>query len=139
MGGRGIRKRVRGSLSSFVFDPQRFMISRFCLHILAPFDAIHVGAAAPSIPQALIDQLAQPGRMFIPVGEFSQDIIQVDKDENGNVTQKELFGVMVRDCFSLHLPLFPPLLFALFFRRCLLLPWFAHQSQILTDLCSMCH
>lgn len=29
------------------------------------YDAIHVGAAAPSVPQALIDQLASPGRMFI--------------------------------------------------------------------------
>jgi len=49
---------------------------------------IHVGAAAPEIPQPLIDQvrfpgnttktdgnqLAKPGRMFIPVGESSQGI-----------------------------------------------------------------
>lgn len=32
-----------------------------------PYEAIHVGAAAPTMPQALIDQLARPGRMFIPV------------------------------------------------------------------------
>nr|XP_018263864.1 protein-L-isoaspartate O-methyltransferase [Kwoniella dejecticola CBS 10117]OBR86022.1 protein-L-isoaspartate O-methyltransferase [Kwoniella dejecticola CBS 10117] len=38
----------------------------------APFSIIHVGAAAPEIPQPLVDQLAQPGRMFIPVGEGSQ-------------------------------------------------------------------
>ena len=31
----------------------------------ALYDAIHVGAAAPTMPQALIDQLASPGRMFI--------------------------------------------------------------------------
>jgi len=29
------------------------------------YSAIHVGAAAPTMPQALIDQLASPGRMFI--------------------------------------------------------------------------
>ena len=40
--------------------------------LLAPYQIIHVGAAAPEIPQALIDQLAKPGRMFIPVGEHSQ-------------------------------------------------------------------
>ncbi|THH00859.1 hypothetical protein EW026_g1725 [Hermanssonia centrifuga] len=60
----------------------------------APYDAIHVGAAAPTLPQALVDQLATPGRMFIPVGTASQSIIQVDKDEEGRVTKKELFGVM---------------------------------------------
>lgn len=38
----------------------------------APYAAIHVGAAAPSIPQPLVEQLATPGRMFIPVGESSQ-------------------------------------------------------------------
>lgn len=40
-------------------------------------DAIHVGAAAPHMPQALVDQLAQPGRMFIPVGTYSQAVYQV--------------------------------------------------------------
>ncbi|TCD66913.1 hypothetical protein EIP91_000752 [Steccherinum ochraceum] len=59
-----------------------------------PYDAIHVGAAAPHMPQALVDQLAQPGRMFIPVGTYSQAVYQVDKDEDGNVTEQELFGVM---------------------------------------------
>ncbi|GFZ46155.1 LOW QUALITY PROTEIN: hypothetical protein JCM24511_04402 [Saitozyma sp. JCM 24511] len=34
----------------------------------APYQVIHVGAAAPHIPQELIDQLDSPGRMFIPVG-----------------------------------------------------------------------
>ncbi|KAI0696816.1 protein-L-isoaspartate O-methyltransferase [Cytidiella melzeri] len=60
----------------------------------APYDAIHVGAAAPTLPEALVQQLASPGRMFIPVGTSRQVIIQVDKDEQGNVTQKELMGVM---------------------------------------------
>ncbi|WWC69479.1 protein-L-isoaspartate O-methyltransferase [Kwoniella pini CBS 10737] len=60
----------------------------------APFSVIHVGAAAPQIPEALIDQLAKPGRMFIPVGEGSQDIWQIDKSESGEVHKKKLFGVM---------------------------------------------
>ncbi|KAF8499501.1 protein-L-isoaspartate O-methyltransferase [Gautieria morchelliformis] len=58
-----------------------------------PYDAIHVGAAAPTLPQALVDQLACPGRLFIPVGVYSQDIIQVDKAEDGSVTRKKLFAV----------------------------------------------
>ncbi|WOO85844.1 Protein-L-isoaspartate(D-aspartate) O-methyltransferase [Vanrija pseudolonga] len=60
----------------------------------APYAAIHVGAAAPAIPEALVAQLASPGRMFIPVGVGHQDIWQVDKDEHGAVTRTKLFGVM---------------------------------------------
>jgi protein-L-isoaspartate(D-aspartate) O-methyltransferase len=69
----------------------------------APYDAIHVGAAAPTIPPALVEQLASPGRMFIPVGTYEQEMVQVDKDEKGVVSEKKLFGVRVsvnaRLCF----------------------------------------
>lgn len=58
-----------------------------------PYDAIHVGAAAPTLPQELVDQLACPGRMFIPVGTFMQYIEQIDKDEHGNVSTKRVMGV----------------------------------------------
>ncbi|KAH9996723.1 protein-L-isoaspartate O-methyltransferase [Russula compacta] len=59
-----------------------------------PYDAIHVGAAARTIPPALVEQLASPGRMIIPVGTFSQTLMQVDKDAQGRVTQRDLFGVV---------------------------------------------
>ncbi|RPD69459.1 Pcmt1-prov protein [Lentinus tigrinus ALCF2SS1-7] len=59
-----------------------------------PFDVIHVGAAAPTLPAALVKQLAHPGRMFIPVGTYMQQILQVDKDESGNVTEIPLLDVM---------------------------------------------
>ena len=61
-----------------------------------PYDAIHVGAAAPTLPAALVEQLARPGRMFIPVGTYAQQIMQVDKDEHGRVTEIPLLDVMVR-------------------------------------------
>ncbi len=35
----------------------------------APYQAILVSAAAPQVPQALVDQLAEDGRMVIPVGD----------------------------------------------------------------------
>lgn len=60
-----------------------------------PYDAIHVGAAAPTMPQALIDQLASPGRMFIPVGVGAQYIEHVDKDENGKITRSRVMAVRV--------------------------------------------
>ncbi|KAI0301618.1 protein-L-isoaspartate O-methyltransferase [Multifurca ochricompacta] len=59
-----------------------------------PYDAIHVGAAARTIPPALVEQLASPGRMIIPVGSYHQKLMQIDKDERGEVTQRDLFGVV---------------------------------------------
>jgi protein-L-isoaspartate(D-aspartate) O-methyltransferase len=35
----------------------------------APFDAIVVGAGSPDVPQPLVDQLAENGRLVIPVGD----------------------------------------------------------------------
>ncbi|XP_066597944.1 protein-L-isoaspartate(D-aspartate) O-methyltransferase [Prorops nasuta] len=62
----------------------------------APYDAIHVGAAAKEIPQELIQQLAPGGRLIIPVGRecADQTLIQLDKTMNGQVQQKSLMGVV---------------------------------------------
>ncbi|PJC86349.1 protein-L-isoaspartate O-methyltransferase [Vibrio sp. HA2012] len=43
----------------------------------APFDAIIVTAAASEIPHALLDQLADKGRLVIPVGEAHQELMKV--------------------------------------------------------------
>ena len=57
----------------------------------APYDAVVVTAAAPSIPSALIDQLADGGRMVIPVGpaSFSQNLTLVRRV--GEETTSERF------------------------------------------------
>ncbi|KAK4775347.1 hypothetical protein SAY86_010282 [Trapa natans] len=52
----------------------------------APYDAIHVGAAAKEIPQALIDQLKPGGRMVIPVGNVFQDLKVVEKNSDGTLS-----------------------------------------------------
>ena len=61
----------------------------------APYDCIHVGAAAETIPQALVDQLANGGRLVIPVGYQgdSQYITIVDKDRNGKISSRRELGV----------------------------------------------
>jgi protein-L-isoaspartate(D-aspartate) O-methyltransferase len=61
-----------------------------------PYDVIHVGAAAPEIPQELVKQLKPGGRMIVPVGPDggSQYLMQFDKDSSGKVDKKQLMGVM---------------------------------------------
>lgn len=56
----------------------------------APFDAIIVNAAAPRIPQPLIDQLRVGGRMVVPLGQFLQNLVVLEKQEDGSVTQQDV-------------------------------------------------
>jgi len=62
----------------------------------APYDAIHVGAAAPHLPTALTEQLKPGGRLIIPVGPEGQNqvLLQVDKQADGTLQHQELMGVI---------------------------------------------
>ncbi|XP_048831133.1 l-isoaspartyl protein carboxyl methyltransferase, like isoform X1 [Brienomyrus brachyistius] len=62
----------------------------------APYDAIHVGAAAPTVPKALLDQLKPGGRLVLPVGPEggSQVLEQYDRQSNGTFSRKALMGVI---------------------------------------------
>jgi len=58
-----------------------------------PFDVIHVGAAAASVPEKLVEQLAPSGRIIIPVGTYDQDLLQVDKLADGTTMSKSITKV----------------------------------------------
>ena len=58
----------------------------------APYDAIMVTAGAPDVPEELLDQLAEGGRMIIPVGpRYAQELCKVTKSREG-VTVRNLGG-----------------------------------------------
>ena len=61
----------------------------------APFDGIVVTAAAPRVPQALVDQLKPGGRMVIPVGERweVQQLLLIVRKADGTVEQKNVLPV----------------------------------------------
>ena len=47
----------------------------------APFDAVLVTAAAPEVPRALLDQLADPGVLVAPVGDrIVQDLVHIRRE-----------------------------------------------------------
>lgn len=58
-----------------------------------PYDRIIVTAGGPEIPQSLVDQLADPGRMVIPVGHERrrQRLMLVTKEE-GKVVEEDMGG-----------------------------------------------
>lgn len=60
----------------------------------APYDRISVTSAAPEVPRPLIDQLASGGIMAIPVGNGDQRLIEVRKDNEGNVSYEVWGGVI---------------------------------------------
>lgn len=58
----------------------------------APYQVIVVSAGSPSIPPALVDQLADPGRLLIPVGDRERQELVLVRREEGEVIERTLEG-----------------------------------------------
>jgi protein-L-isoaspartate(D-aspartate) O-methyltransferase len=61
----------------------------------APYDRVLVTAAAPSVPDPLVEQVKPGGIMLIPVGNVSlfQNLLKITKETDGKTKQENLGGV----------------------------------------------
>ena len=67
-----------------------------------PYDAIMVTAGAPKIPETLPGQLADGGRIIIPIGDkYSQELIKVTRKKN-RYKEKNLGGCRFVDLIGEH-------------------------------------
>jgi protein-L-isoaspartate(D-aspartate) O-methyltransferase len=106
--GSGYQTALLGLLASMVFSVERVphlaRTARMALEIagirnvtilvgdgslgwrpFAPYDAILVSAASPEVPAPLIEQLADGGRMVIPLGDRDAQTLTVVERQGGNV------------------------------------------------------
>ncbi|MDZ7642701.1 MAG: protein-L-isoaspartate(D-aspartate) O-methyltransferase [Desulfurivibrio sp.] len=54
----------------------------------APYDAIMVTAGGPEIPPPLVEQLADPGRLVIPVGQHGLQELTVLEKQDGEISRQ---------------------------------------------------
>jgi protein-L-isoaspartate(D-aspartate) O-methyltransferase len=61
----------------------------------SPFDRIIITCAVPFVPQPLIEQLKEGGKIVLPLGEeFSTQILTVVEKKNGKLTYRDITGVI---------------------------------------------
>ncbi|HOX54219.1 MAG TPA: protein-L-isoaspartate(D-aspartate) O-methyltransferase [Candidatus Omnitrophota bacterium] len=59
---------------------------------ISPFDAIIVTAASPEIPQTLVKQLTEGGKLVLPVGGTFGQMLVLVKKQKGKIDTKEICG-----------------------------------------------
>lgn len=67
-----------------------------------PYDAIMVTAGGPEIPQPLVDQLADGGRLIIPVGDQRLQVLQMAERNGDEISVQELEKVRFVDLVGEH-------------------------------------
>ena len=59
----------------------------------APYDAILVSAGAPSVPEPLLEQLAEGGRMLVPIGSLEEQRLVLYRRAQGQIESREVAPV----------------------------------------------
>jgi len=68
----------------------------------APYDAILVTAGAPKLPEPLLNQLSERGRLIIPIGDkYSQELFKVIKEKDA-YRKENLGGCRFVDLIGVH-------------------------------------
>ncbi len=58
----------------------------------APFDRIIITAASPKIPQPLLDQLADNGKLILPLGDSFSQVLTLTEKKNGKLKSMDICG-----------------------------------------------
>lgn len=89
----GLSRRAAESLDALAIRNVELLIGDGSLGVpeRAPFDAIAVHATAPAAPPALVDQLADSGRLVIPIAGEEADVLTVLRRE-GERIEREVIG-----------------------------------------------
>ncbi len=92
----GLGKEAKERLETLGYDNVHIKVSDgyYGWKEKAPFDAIIVTAAAPSVPPPLIEQLGEGGRMIIPVGpKYGGQVLMLIEKRKGKIREKALLPV----------------------------------------------
>jgi protein-L-isoaspartate(D-aspartate) O-methyltransferase len=86
-----LAERARANLESLGYDNVWVRVGNGALGWPdeAPFDRIIVTAGGPSIPPPLVQQLADGGRMVLPVGRSDNQVLTVVDNVGGEIRQRE--------------------------------------------------
>jgi protein-L-isoaspartate(D-aspartate) O-methyltransferase len=60
---------------------------------LAPFDIILLAAAPEQIPHPLVSQLGPGGRLVLPIGRFQQELLLIERLEDGEIRESRITPV----------------------------------------------
>ena len=89
---RDLSNRARQALDSFGIRNVALMVGDGTIgwRKYAPYQVIVVSAGSPSVPPALVDQLADPGRMLIPIGDRDEQELVLIRRRGGEVHEETL-------------------------------------------------
>jgi protein-L-isoaspartate(D-aspartate) O-methyltransferase len=68
----------------------------------APFNAILVSAAAPNIPKPLLEQLAEGGRLIVPIGDMEVQMLAMVTKQGDRFDQRDIAPVRFVPLWGTH-------------------------------------